>query len=151
MRRTALLLTALVLAAACRESAGPSVPHNAYALARVGAARLPISFMGDGTPPFLVADTFRLTQDRSRTDPRILRRVLVVQQGSTPPTTRTEADYAYEISDGKLRYDDCPIGGLCIASLVYAPRVFQIVGDSLFEIVPPGASFQTHVYGRVRY
>lgn len=151
MRRTALLLTALGLAAACRESAGPSVPHSEYALARVGAARLPISFMGDGTPPFLVADTLRLVEERPHTGRQILRQIIVIRPGPDGRTTRSEAEYAYTIENGTLVYDNCPIGSFCIASLVYAPRVFQIAGDSLFEVVPPGANFQPHVYGRVRY
>jgi hypothetical protein len=151
MRRATFALWALSLAAGCRDYAGPSESPSIYALARVGAAHLPISFNGDGTPPFLVADTLRLLADRPRTDSQTLRQIRVMQQELNGPVTRSEVEYGYEIDKGVLRYTDCPIGALCAASLVYRPITFQIVDDSLFEITPLGAPLPPRVYGLVRY
>jgi hypothetical protein len=151
MRRAAFVLLALGLAAGCRDYAGPSETGSVYALARMGAAHLPVSLNGDGTPPFLVADTLRLIEDRPRPDQQILRRITVIQQGSSSAPARSETDYEYSITGGLLTYIDCPIGALCLASLVYSPRVFQIVRDSLFEVVPAGAGSPPRVYGLVRY
>jgi hypothetical protein len=150
MRRTIFALWALSLAAGCRDYAGPSGSPSIYALARVGAAHLPISFNGDGTAPFLVADTLRLLADRPRTDSQILRQIRVMQQELNGPDTRSEVEYGYDINNGVLTYTDCPIGALC-AALVYRPIAFQIVDDSLFEITPPGAAIPPRVYGLVRY
>ncbi len=151
MRRAVFLLWASGLAAGCSEYGGPSTPHGVYALARVGSVHLPVSFNGDGTPPFLLADTLRLAQDRPRNEQQILRRITVMQQQLNGASTRSEAEYGYEISNGVFAFVDCPIGSLCIASLVYAPRSFRIVGDSLLEVLPPGATSQPHVYGMVRF
>jgi len=151
MRRVTFAFWALSLAAGCRDYAGPSGSPSTYALARVGVAHLPVSFNGDGTPPFLVADTLRLLADRPRTDSQILRQIRVMQQELNGPVSRSEVEYGYEINNGVLRYTDCPIGALCAASLIYRPIAFQIVDDSLFEITPLGAAIPPRVYGLVRY
>ena len=133
--------------------AGPSGPREVYALARVGLNRLPVPLNGNGNPALLVADTFRLAPVRARTDQQILRRITVVRQETNGPTTRSEVQYAYEIANGILTYIECPVGSFCVATanLVYAPRIFQIAGDSLFEVTPVGANLPPYVYGLVRY
>jgi hypothetical protein len=151
MRRPTFIFWALALFAGCTDYTGPSVSEDVYALARVGAAHLPISLPGNGTAPFLVADTFRLVRNRARTAQQILRQTTVTSDGPGGKTDRTDTEFIYRIENGTLIYDNCPIGANCFAGLVYAPRLFQITGDSLFELTPLGASIPPHVYGLVRY
>ena len=140
----------MVFLAACSVYTSPSAPRDVYALARLGTARLPTSFNGDGTPPFLIADTLRLNSDRAGTDQLALRRITVTRQVMTGPNTRSAADFPYQITDKTLVYTECPIGAYCLASLIYAPRTFQIVGDSLFEVSLTGVNTHPRVYGLVR-
>jgi hypothetical protein len=151
MRRTALVVLVLGVAAGCTDYGGPSALQNTYALARVGTSHLPISLNQDGTPPLLVADTFRLIQDRARNQQQILHQTTVTSDGPGGKTTRSDVDFIYRIENGTLIYDNCPVGSACFAGLVYAPRIFHIVNDSLFEVPPVGANLPPHVYGLVRY
>jgi hypothetical protein len=151
MHRTVVAILAVVLGTGCRDYAGPSAPHSVYALARVGSAHLPIPLNAGSPLPLLVADTFRLVEGRPRTEDPVLQQVTVIQQSSNGPPTRSAAEYYYEVDNGVLRYTNCPIGAFCAAAdLVYSPRSFGIVGDSLFEILPPGSGLPQHVYGMVR-
>ncbi len=97
-----------------------------------------------------MADTLRPEGDRPRVEQQTLRQITVTQDGRDEKVGRGEADYHYQIDKSTLTYDNCPVGAFCAGSLVYAPRVFQIVGDSLFEVTPVGANIPQHVYGRVR-
>jgi hypothetical protein len=151
MRRTTLTLLAAALAAGCTEYTGPSASHDVYALARVGLDHLPVPAYPDASIPLLLADTFRLGQDRSRTSQQILRQITVLQDGPGEKIERSEVQFLYRIENGILLYDNCPMGYFCIAGLVAAPRAFQIVGDSLFEVVPAGVNTPPHIYGLVRY
>lgn len=151
MRRAAFILWAAALAAACDQYGGPSRPLNVYALARVGANHLPISLNGDGTPPFLLADTLRLVDVRARTGQQVLRETVVTSDPPGGMPVRAETEFTYWIEDQTLTIDNCPRGFFCAASLVYMPRVFQIVGDSLFEAVPAGVNLPPHIYGLVRF
>lgn len=151
MRHTARYLCAMIFLAACSVYTGPSAPHDVYALARLGTSHLPTSFNHDGSPPFLVADTLWLNSNQAQADQLALRRVTVVRQAFTGGNTRSEAVFPYEITDKTLVYTECPIGFYCLASLVYAPRTFQILGDSLFEVIPVGVNTPPRVYGLVRY
>ena len=149
MRRVALGLCTIFVAAGCTDYTGPSSGRNLYALVRVGAQHLPVP-LDPSTPTLLLADTFRLTSDRSRrsADSR-------TDHGDSGRTGRKggpidSCSSSIKIDKETLVFDNCPIGSYCLGNLVYAPRVFQIVGDSLFETVPVGIDRPPHVYGRVK-
>ena len=146
-------LAALTLLAACEESepTAPSPVGDVYALARIGLVPPPIPLGQNGGAPFLIADTLKLTDERPRKDAgRILSRVMIFQEGSGT-RDRTETRFGYVVEGGTLTIDTCPIGSMCIAALVYQPMVFQITGDSLYQIVPFASPIQMGaVYGRVR-
>lgn len=149
MFRPALLIFAAVLAAGCSDYLSPSGSARVYALARIGPTPLPV-FLGDnGAFPLLLADTLLLVQDRPRVGDSVLTHVAVLRLDATQ-TTRAETEHYYSLEGGQLRYDECPIGAFC-AAIIAAPRIFQVVGDSLFEIIPETATNQPRVYGRVRY
>ena len=151
MRWRILTLLAAALAAGCSDYAGPNPSGCLYALARVGANHLPVPLDPTSALPLLVADTFNLVSDRSRSEQQVLRQITVIQDAPNGHTVRSQSEFYYRIENGTLMYDNCPIGALCVAELVYAPRVFRIVGDSLFEVTPVDANLPQHVYGLVRY
>lgn len=149
MRRTAFLLSAFFFAAGCSDYLSPSFNGTVYALARIGPTPVPV-FIGDnGGYPLLLADTIRLVQDRPRVGDSVLGHVAVLRLENNQ-TTRSESDHYYTLENGQLSYDECPIGSFCL-DLIAAPRVFQVVGDSLFEIVPEILNRPQYVYGRVRF
>lgn len=151
MRKLAFItLAAAALAAGCDESTGPSRLAESYALARIGLLVPPIPLGPDGGPPFLLADTLRLTDPRPRDETMaVLTRILVTRNGDGT-THRQESQHRYQFDGDILSYDSCPIGSFCIASLVYAPLDFQVVGDSLFQVGPEASPLPKSVYGRVR-
>ena len=151
MRKLGLIALGLTaLASGCDENTGPSVLAESYALARIGLQTPPIPLGPDGGPPFLLADTLRLTDPRPRDEiMAVLTRIQVTQNGNGT-THRMESQHRYQFDGDILRYDSCPIDSFCIASLVYAPLDFQIVGDSLFQIGPEASPLPQSVYGRVR-
>ena len=147
---TVITLVAATLAAGCDESTGPSLLAEAYALARIGLQVPPISLGPDGGAPFLLADTLRLVDDRPRDETgSVLTRIQVVRDDNGA-TQRLESQHRYQLEGDILSYDSCPLDALCIASLVYAPLDFQVVGDSLFQTGPEASPLQKSVYGRVR-
>jgi hypothetical protein len=146
-----ITLAAATLAAGCDDSGtGPSPLAASYALARIGLQVPPIPQGPDGGAPFLLADTLRLDDDRPR-DERgaVLTRVLVMRDASGT-INRSESQHRYQLEGNILSYDSCPLDALCIASLVYAPLDFLVVGDSLFQIGPEASPLPKSVYGRVR-
>lgn len=146
-----ITLVAAVLATGCDESTGPSVLAESYALARIGLVVPPIPLGPDGGAPFLLADTLRLTDPRPRDEiMAVLTRIQVIRDGNGI-TNRMESQHRYQFDGDILSYDSCPIDAFCIASLVYAPLDFQVVGDSLFQIGPEASPLPTSVYGRVRH
>lgn len=150
MKRAGTFLMAVLLSAGCSDYSGPSGLDGVYALARVGPNHLPVP-LHPGTPiPLLLADTFRLYANRSHIEDGILRQTTVLQDGPGGTIGRSDVEFDYRIEAGALLYDNCPRGSLCAAGLVYAPRVFQMVGDSLFEVTPLGSNLPPYVYGRVR-
>lgn len=151
MRKLGLItLAAAALAAGCDESTGPSVLAESYALARIGLLAPPIPLGPDGGPPFLLADTLRLTDPRPREEiMAVLTRIQVTRDGNGI-SHRMESQHRYQFDGDILSYDSCPIDAFCIASLVYAPIDFQVVGDSLFQIGPEASPLPPSVYGRVR-
>jgi hypothetical protein len=147
MFRATTVLAAVVLAAGCTDYLSPSERGTIYALARVGSTSLPV-FLGDnGGFPLLIADTLILVSDRPKSSTSQLSHVSVLRQTATE-TTRSETKHLFNIEGAQLSYDGCPVGSFC-AALIAQPRVFSIVGDSLFE-VSPGAQSSPYVYGRVR-
>ena len=145
-----ITFAAVTLAAGCDESTGPSVLAESYALARIGLQVPPIALGPDGGPPFLLADTLRLTDPRPRDAiEAALTRILVTRNGDGT-THRMESRHRYQFDGDILSYDTCPIDAFCIASLVYAPLDFQVVGDSLFQVGPEASPLPKSVYGRVR-
>lgn len=139
-------MLAAALATGCSDTLGPEPPAGVYALARVGPSPLPVTL--GGTQTLLLADTLRLSQARARNDRQILEHVSVLRFGNAQ-VTRTEVQHLYSLDNGLLRYDACPLDATCI-SIIAAPMVFQVAGDSLFQIVPLGSSIEPYVYGRVR-
>ncbi len=150
MRRATWFLCAVILSAGCSDYSGPSGLDGVYALARVGPDHLPVPLHSGAPFPRLLADTFRLYTDRSHVEDRILRQTTVRQDTPGGQIGRSEVEFDYRIEDGALVYNNCPRGSLCVAGLVFAPRVFQMVGDSLFEVTPLGSGVLPYVYGRVR-
>ena len=146
-----ITLVAAALATGCDESTGPSVLAESYALARIGLVVPPIPLGPDGGAPFLLADTLRLTDPRPRDEiMAVLTRIQVIRDGNGI-TNRMESQHRYQFDGDILSYDSCPIDAFCIASLVYAPLDFQVIGDSLFQIGPEASPLPTSVYGRVRH
>ena len=150
MRRPIFISLLTLVLAGCDDGTAPSILPNAYALARIGVQTPPIPQGPSGGAPFLVADTLRLDNGRPREElGRVLTRILVIQDADGTDY-RMESEHVYTIEDGVLTYDSCPRDALCLASLVYAPMTFQIVGDSLFQIPPPASPAPAAVYGAVR-
>jgi hypothetical protein len=149
-----LALVMGVVSVGCEEATAPAGITGTYALARIGNEHPPIGQGPEGTAPFLLADTLRLEQPRSR-DPldRVLRWIRVWQDAGGH-IERAATNHNYSLEDGLLSFDSCPREYFCAAAakagLVYAPLTFVSVGDSLFQVFrnqPPGKSA---VYGRVR-
>lgn len=147
MRSIAFFLIASACAAGCSDYLSPSVSGTTYALARVGTTPLPVFLGENGGLPLLLADTFRLVRERPHRGDSILEHVSVLRIENNQ-TTQSETEHFYTIQNGLLGFDECPIGSFC-AALVAAPRIFQVVGDSLFEIQIQGRP--QYVYGRVRF
>ena len=150
MKRVTTIFPALLLLAGCTDYSGPSGVEDVYALARVGPHHLPVPLHDNEPFPLLLADTFRLG-DRGAAKDQILRQTTVLLSGPGGQAGRSDTEFDYRIEGSALVYNNCPRGSLCAAAgLVYAPRVFQMVGDSLFEVTPLGSNLPPYVYGRVR-
>lgn len=150
MRRLILVSIAALALTGCNDGTSPSSLPNEYVLARIGLLTPPIPQGPSGGAPFLIADTLRLDMGRSRRDlGRVLERILVVQDANGT-NHRMATEHVFTIENGVLTYDTCPRDAFCLGSLVYAPLVFQIVGDSLFQSGPEASPMQRSVYGAVR-
>lgn len=145
-----ITFTAAVLAAGCHENTGPSLLAESYALARIGLQTPPIPQGPDGGAPFLLADTLRLDDPRPRDETGTVLTRIQVMRDDNGATQRLESQHRYQLEGNILSYDSCPIDALCIASLVYAPLDFLVVGDSLFQVGPEASPLPQSVYGRVR-
>jgi hypothetical protein len=152
MRRLIQVTLLAGLAAGCGvltdDSYGAS---ERYALVRVGDKHLPVALGPDGSAPFLVSDTLALTDSRIRDDDDLLvwiRRT----EAENGTVNRSVSEHWYLVEDDVLTFDSCPREVLCAAatSLVYAPMMFQVVGDSLFQIIVPPFQGEPMVYGRVK-
>ena len=152
MRRPVLAVLTVLLLGGCDDSTAPSKTTKVYALGRIGLLQPPIGLGSDGGPPFLIADTLRLGDGRPRDGSlvsAILSHITVTQDGAGT-RSRFETEHGYSIQGNELTYDTCPRGSMCIAALVYNPVRFQIVGDSLYQIVPHASPLHAGaVYGRI--
>jgi hypothetical protein len=145
-----ITLTAAALAAGCDENTGPSLLAESYALARIGVQTPPIPQGPDGGAPFLLADTLHLADPRPRDEIIAVLTRIQIMRDDNGIAHRMESQHRYQVEGDILSYDSCPIDAFCIASLVYAPLDFQIIGDSLFQTGPEASPLQKSVYGRVR-
>jgi len=149
MTRLILAAFAALAVGGCDAGTSPSAIRDTYALARIGLEKLPIAQGESGGAPFLLADTLRLGGGRPRdaAGPALTRIVVFGDQDHID--YRLVSEHSFAIENGMLTYDSCPRGSFCIEALVYAPLVFQIVGDSLFQIMPQGSPIPGAVYGAV--
>lgn len=149
MPRLVFVALAAVMLGSCEDGTSPASIPDEYALARIGLQKVPIPQGQSGGAPFLLADTLRLGGGRSRDAAgQVLTRITVVGDDKHIDY-RMESEHVFAIENGVLTYDSCPRDSFCLGSLAYAPRAFQIVGDSLFQIVPQGSPFPASVYGAV--
>lgn len=150
MQRLIFVALASLTVGACEYDTAPSSMPGAYALARIGLQKMPIPQGPSGGAPFLLADTLRLGTGRSRdaAGPALTR--ITVVRDANQVEYRMESEHSFAIQDGVLTYDSCPRDSFCLGTaLVYAPMAFQIVGDSLFQIMPQGSPLPGAVYGAV--
>lgn len=122
----------------------PSHVGTPYALVRVGTEHVPVN-LGQTT---ILADTLWLMHDKLRDGTGVLHQFSLSRFSGSNQDSKFEGDFNFQIQNSVLIYDQCPIGYYCAAALVYAPRVFNVVGDSLFETDHPGTAH--YVYGRVK-
>jgi len=149
-RRLFLLAILLTGSAACFQDATGPEGTELYLLRRIGTRPLPTFLDGATDGQLIIADTLVVPLRSIRDGGTfVIRRV---QVGRNPPEAvyRFEGQYRADVTASSMVVDTCPIGSLCIASLVYAPFTLSIVGDSLIEKVPSGANWEPRVYGLVR-
>ena len=151
MRLLATVLVASGLAwslgACAHDNTGPG-GAPLYLLRRVGSQPLPAPADPGPQAALYIADSLLIPAlKRGSKDPFVVTRITVLQAFSGQ-RSRTVAQFQATTAEDILTIDSCPIGSFCIASLVYAPSTFKVVGDSLFELVPPTSPDQPRVYGR---
>ncbi len=135
---------------ACRyDSTGPEGTEQ-YLLSRIGIRLLPTFLYPSTKGQLIIADTLIVPLRSIRDGGTFVIRRIQVGQNSPEPVYRFEGLHSAGVSGSSLIVDTCPIGALCIASLVYAPFTLTIVGDSLVETLPAGATWEPRVYGLVR-
>lgn len=149
-RRHFLVAIGLTGTAACfQDTTGPE-GTQLYLLHRIGTRLLP-TFLEPSTPNQLIlADSLVVPLRSIRDGGTFVIRRVQVGQNPPDPASRFEGQYRADVTASSMVVDTCPIGALCIASLVYAPFTLSIVGDSLVEKVPSGASWQPRAYGLVK-
>jgi hypothetical protein len=145
----ALPLLALALAACGFDSTAPG-GATLYLLRRIGAQPLPAPSYPSPGAPLIVADSLFLSPPPPRDQESFLVTRITVLQTAPGEDSRSSNRFQATLEGSLLTVDNCPIGSFCIASLVYLPDRFLIVGDSLFEQIPTGSPQLPRVYGRVR-
>ena len=145
----AALLLALLAGNACESPTDSSGIGERYALHRIGNAVLPVPLSKDSPFPRLLADSLTFPEERSRDGNFIFTRVQVFES-SVGQSSRSEDRYPGVRNGNTLLLDSCPVNSFCIASLVYAPLEFRLVGDSLVQQLQPDQPQEPMVYGRVR-
>lgn len=138
---------ALLLIASC-ELLGHSAHANAYALHRRGDDVVPILLAPPAAYPRLLADTLIFADQPGDHAAIIVENRITVEQAAGQ-TEHTTSRYSANYSGQTLIVSTCPIGALCIASLVYAPLTYAFVGDSLVQQVATNGTQKPAVYGRV--
>jgi hypothetical protein len=135
-------------AAACTQGNTGPEGSSLYLLRRVGSQALPAPAYPGPHAALYLADSLRFPAlpDRGK-EPFVITRITVLQE-FTGQLSRTVGQFHAMASADLLTIDSCPIGVLCIASLVYNPWTFKVAGDSLVEQLPPGSPYQPRVYSR---
>lgn len=150
VRRSALLAVLLAGSAAClNDTTGPE-GTELYLLRRIGTRPLPTYLDASSPTQLIIADTLVVPLRSIRDGGSFVIRRVQVGQNPPEPVFRFEGEHRADVAEGSLVIDTCPIGALCIASLVYAPFTLTIVGDSLVEVPPAGAKWEPRIYGLVR-
>ena len=150
-RRSILLSILLAGSRACfLDSTGPE-GTELYLLRRIGPRSVP-TFLSKSTPSQVIfADTMEVPLRSIRDGGTFVIHRVQLGQNNSEPVWRSEGRYRAEVAATSLVLDNCPIGALCVANLVYAPFTLTIVGDSLVEALPPAANWEPRVYGLVRH
>ena len=135
-------------AAACTQGNTGPEGSSVYVFRRVGSQALPAPADPGPQAALYIADSLRFPAltDRGK-DPFVITRITVLQD-FTGQLSRTVGQFQASASADILTIDSCPIGAFCVASLVYAPATFKVVGDSLFEQLPAGSPYKPRVYSR---
>lgn len=121
-----------------------------YRLRRIGTQPLPAPSYPSPDAPLIVADSLLLTAARVRSADDLEVTRITIQRSGAAGDERNVNRYRAALEGDLLIMDNCPVGSFCIASLVYAPSRFLIVGDSLFEQLPQDSPLLPRVYGLVR-
>lgn len=149
-RRHFLFSILLAGTMAClHDTTGPEGTEQ-YLLRRIGIRSVPTYLYPSTKGQLIIADTLIVPLRSIRDGGTFVIRRIQVGQNSPEPVYRFEGLYSAGVSGSSLIVDTCPIGALCIASLVYAPFTLTVVGDSLVETLPTGATWEPRVYGLVR-
>jgi hypothetical protein len=147
--KLALPILACALAACALDSTSPD-GATLYLLRRIGTQRLPAPSYPSPDAPLIVADSLLLTAPRPRDQENFLVTHILVTRIPPGGDFRSLDRYPATLEGNLLTVTNCPIDAFCVASLVYLPDRFLIVGDSLFEQIPPGDPLLPRVYARAR-
>jgi hypothetical protein len=148
--RVRAMVAAVVTCSVAACSQGTSGPEGSslYLLRRVGSQALPAPADPGPQAAWYIADSLRFPAlPNQGKDPFVITRITVLQD-FTGQRSRTVGQFQATATQDILTIDSCPIGSFCLASLVYAPTIFRVAGDSLFEQLPPGSPYQPRVYSR---
>ena len=136
-------------ATACSDDATGPLGTELYALRRVGSRPLPTYLDASNQSQLILADSLAVPLRSIRDGATFVVRRVQVGRSLPEPAYRFEGEHRADVEKTALVIDTCPIGALCIATLVYAPFTLTIVGDSLVEVPPAGATWEPRVYGLV--
>jgi hypothetical protein len=150
IRRFALLGVLLSAVAGCLFDTTEPKGTDLYLLHRIGSRPLPTFLESSAPNQLILADTLVVPLGLMRDGKTFVVRRVQVGQNPPEPVYRFAGEYRAAVTASALVIDNCPIGALCAASLVYAPFTLTIVGDSLVEALPSGATSEPRVYGLVR-
>ena len=136
----------LSLGVGCGELLSPSPEADIYLLNRIGETRLPAP-VSPGASDVLYADTLAIVSSRTRRAEPIIRRTRVVRDGEGRLTSSL-SHFAFRRRDDLLIINSCPLRSICLA-IVLPGLTLRVVGDSLFEQVPPESPRPPLVFGRI--
>jgi hypothetical protein len=95
----------------------------------------------------VLGDTIVVPEARPRAQFLTLTRIQVSE--SETGASRNSARYRAGSRANLLTIDTCPLDAFCQAFLVYAPWVFRVEGNSLFQQVPEGSPQLPYVLARI--